>query len=218
MIYTISKMKLSNEYKYQNYDKEYITKHSTGIKSTLNIIANSICYNTIPQNYIDKAIKNFDYGYVYRDTTNYDNIIGIVLWSIRKSSVTSPNELYIRLMCGKKLGILIFNDIESYALTHNIKTIILSPSNDIVKNIYIKHYGFKFRGFDKQLKLNIYYKNINNINTFSKRNKTIKHLYRTNRLSRTLKKSKPNKNKNDNNLNRFMNNIGTKKIINLTSS
>lgn len=59
MIYTISKIKLSNEYKYQNYDKEYITKHSTGIKSTLNIIANSICYYNIPQNYIDKAIKNF---------------------------------------------------------------------------------------------------------------------------------------------------------------
>lgn len=35
-------MKLSNEYKYQNYDKEYITKHSTGIKSTLNIINHKI--------------------------------------------------------------------------------------------------------------------------------------------------------------------------------
>lgn len=205
-------MNLSNEITYQKYDREYITNHSSSIKRQLEVIANSLCYHHLRPDYISSSIKNFKGGYIYRDTTNYNNIAAFVLWSIRKSGPSSPNELYIRIICGKKLGRLMFYDIESFAVANNIKTIILSPINDTIKNHYINNYGFKLRGYDKQIGYNIYYKNLISYNTFNRRHTTLKRKNKTNNMRRkmTLKTRIIN-----NNLNNFFNAFQSHKIINI---
>jgi hypothetical protein len=159
-------MKLSSIIKYKHIKKEYISKHRGEIKTQLKTIAYSICYTYIRQADIEFAIKNFTFGYIYRDTKNNDNIVGFVLWKIEKSKDNSKSksnskyELYVCLICGMGYGELMFDDIESYAIRHNIQTITLKPSNNITANIYIKKYGFALRGYDKIKQGDIYYKNI----------------------------------------------------------
>jgi hypothetical protein len=218
-------MNLSTEFMYQIFEKEFITKYDSSIKKQLKVIANNICYDTIPQRYIDNSIKKYEYGYVYRDTRNNNKIIAFVLWSIIKSPETSLNELHIHIICGKGLGMLMFNDIEEYAIQSKINTITLVPSNDKVKAHYIDSYGFKLRGYDKKIDGIIYYKNINinynfiiGKNKKIKRNKkhTIKHVYNKNKqnIKRHTLKQKQYKN----NINNFINASKPKKIINLNNN
>jgi hypothetical protein len=155
-------MNLLNEFKYQNYEREYITKNNKSIKNQLKAIAKTVCYNEIPQKYIKNSIKNYDYGYVYRDITNNDKIVSFVLWNIKKQQHNMDKELYIRIICGKGFGKIMFNDVEEYAYQNKINIITLAPINEKVKEHYIMKYGFKIRGYDKVIQSDILYKEINN--------------------------------------------------------
>ncbi len=186
-------MELYNMYKYQKYNRELISEYSRGIKKQLRKIAYSLCYGKISEKYINTALNNFDYGYIYRDSTDYDNIIGFVIWKVYNKN-TDNAELYIKLICGPNIGKLMFDDIENYAVVHKINSITLNPSNDIVKQIYTNKYGFKYRGYNNKQQLNIYYKpiNYNSISRLSKRNRTLKRKLESKRATLKTKRQSPN--------------------------
>lgn len=182
-------MQLSNIYNYQKYEATYITKHSSGIKRQINAIAYSICYGDISKQYIEYALKHYTQGYVYRDTTNNDNIIAFSLWEIKHNHLTNEDELHIHLLCGRKMGKLIFDNIENYASRYNIKTITLDPVNNRIKDHYVKQYKFKLRGYNKHSKLDRYYKTINAPTNITRISKTLKRRNKNKRRT-TYKKVK----------------------------
>jgi len=159
----------------------------------------------VPQKYITRALNNFHHGFVYRDKTNrYKEIVGFVLWkNISSTSTSNPDMLYITLICGKGLGVLIFNDVEDYAINNNIKTIILNPINDKVKQHYMNTYGFKLKGRNKHLG-NVYYKNIKINNIQSTKYRIKNHMKNT---KATLKRKKL---KTNNNINNFISSAQSK--------
>jgi hypothetical protein len=197
-------MNLNNEYYYQDFERQFISNMGKyiGIKNQIQAIGLDLCSSNgkigVIQEYINKALKGFEHGYVYRDISNNQNdIVGFVLWRYMKFK--SKSEMYITLICGKGLGTLIFNDIENYAINNNINTITLTPINDKVKQHYINEYGFKSRGYNKQLG-NVYYKNINTVkNVIKKTKETIKHHMKNRKTTLKTKKNKEN-----NNINNFI--------------
>jgi hypothetical protein len=162
-------MSLANNYNNQYYTKELITRKYSEIKRQLRTIGYNTCAAKITQSYIDTSIKQFDYGYVYRDTQNNNNIISFVLWDEPTLKNSIPT-IYIRLMCGIGMGKLMFEDIENYARNKEIKQITLHPASKYLANHYKDTYGFKFKVYNKVKKSNLYYKNINTItNTYDKK-------------------------------------------------
>lgn len=211
-------MNLLSEFKYQTYEREYITKYNKSIKNQLKIIAYSTCSDEISQSHIDTSINNYDYGYIYRDTTDNNRIVGFILWSIRNQPYTLQDEIYIRILCGRGLGELLFNDIEDVAHKNKINTIILIPVNDKIQNHYILKYGFKLRGYDKKLKGIVLYKNINmnNIIKLNMKNKTTKYNYSMKKNNMKKRRTYKLRRKNINNINEFIEYSKSKKIMNLS--
>ena len=195
-------MSIANNYNNQYYTRELISNKSKLFKKLLSTIGFNTCDAKIKQAYIDTSVKQFDYGYIYRDTRHNNNIVGFVLWN---ESKTSPI-LYIRLICGIGMGKLMFEDLENYATTKQMKQITLHPGNDHLKKYYMDKYGFKFKAYNKTKRTNLYYKDVNNItmrNTYIARKHTIKHsrnLHNVRKRSDTKKKMR-NRSQNINNLN-----------------
>jgi hypothetical protein len=197
-------MNLNNEYYYQHYERQLISKYEYNIKQQLKTVANNMCYNDIPLKYLNSAIKHFDYGYIYRDTTNNDNLVGFVIWDI-KSFPNFNKTVYIRLMCGRGLGKLMMEDVEEWALRQNIHTITLIPANERLQHLYTIKYGFKPNA-------NIYFKSISQ-EVIELVSPARQHSINNKRKTR---KKKINKKKN-NNINNFITSAKTHKIINLNS-
>lgn len=79
------------------------------------------------------------------------------------------------LICGKGFGKLIFDDVESYAVRHNIPTITLKPANEALKQLYLTRYGFSSKN-NVMKRNNTFYKPIvtpvlKNKTTLKSRNK-----------------------------------------------
>jgi hypothetical protein len=209
-------MNLLGEFYLQKYERQLISKKESAIKEQIRTLADYVCQGDIREKYIDNALKHFEFGYIYRDTENADNLVGFVLWSI-KTHPQFNKVLHINLICGRALGLWMMKDVEQTALLQNINIITLDPANDKLKQVYINKYGFKVKAELKSKEKDIYYKDIrNNIYSLSKPNSynTIK---KNKSKRRTLKKK--NKKGNENNINNFIRGATsrTNKIINLNN-
>ena len=151
-------MNLINEIHLQNYERQLISKKDNAIKGQIRALADYVCRGEIHEDYIDRALKRFEFGYVYRDS---ENLVGFVLWSIKTHSQFNK-VLYIDLICGRGLGLWMMKDVEQLALLQNINIITLDPANEKLKQVYINKYGFKAKTALKPKEKNTYYKDIRN--------------------------------------------------------
>ena len=209
-------MNLLGEFYLQKYERQLISKKESAIKEQIRTLADYVCQSDIREKYIDNALKHFEFGYIYRDTENADNLVGFVLWSI-KTHPEFNKVLHINLICGRGLGLWMMKDVEQTALLQNIHIITLDPANEKLTQVYINKYGFRVKAALKPKEKNTYYKDIqNNIYSLSKPNSynTIK---KNKSKRRTLKKK--NKKGDENNINNFIRGATsrTNKIINLNN-
>jgi hypothetical protein len=209
-------MNLLGEFYLQKYERQLISKKESAIKEQIHTLADYVCQGDIREKYIDNALKHFEFGYIYRDTENADNLVGFVLWSI-KTHPQFNKVLHINLICGRGLGLWMMKDVEQTALLQNINIITLDPANDKLKQVYINKYGFKVKAALKSKEKNSYYKDIqNNIYSLSKPN-GYNNMKKNKSKRRTLKKK--NKKGDENNINNFIREATsrTNKIINLNN-
>ena len=137
-------MNLLGEFYLQKYERQLISKKESAIKEQIRTLADYVCQGDIREKYIDNALKHFEFGYIYRDTENADNLVGFVLWSIKTHSEFNK-VLHINLICGRGLGLWMMKDVEQTALLQNISIITLDPANEKLKQVYINKYGFKVK-------------------------------------------------------------------------
>ncbi len=207
-------MNLLGEFYLQKYERQLISKKDKPIKEQIRTLANYICQDNIREKYIDNALKQFEFGYIYRDTENTDSLVGFVIWSI-KTHPEFNKVLHIELICGHGLGLWMMKDVEQTALLQNINIITLDPANEKLKDVYTNKYGFKVRAALKSKEKDTYYKDIqNNIYSLSKPS-SYNNIKKNKSKRRTLKKK--NKKSNENNINNFIRGATTRtnKIINL---
>ena len=109
--------------------------------------AYAICHTQIPYEYIKRSFNNFKKGFVY-----YQNKepIAFCIWKIMNYDgiISTTKEIYIYLICGKKLDYKllprILDDVVHYCRKDKISYITLEPANDNLKDYYMKN-GFEER-------------------------------------------------------------------------
>jgi hypothetical protein len=216
-------MNLINEFNLQRYERELISKKDSAIKGQIRALADYVCRGEIHEDYIDKALKKFEFGYIYRDT---ENLVGFVLWRVH-NHLQFNKVLHIELICGRGLGLWMMKDVEQVALRQKITIITLDPANEKLKQVYINKYGFKVKYRLKPKEKNTYYKNIQN-NTFYLQNssntkKNNGRLYTPKRIKKNNSKRYTLKQRhqtiNENSINNFIKGATsrTNRIINLNN-
>jgi hypothetical protein len=107
----------------------------------------TICRTVIPYDYIRASFNKFKQGFVYYK----DKLpIAFCIWKVKNHIQISGTfkELYIYLICGKKLDYKlvprIIDDVVHFCRKNNIQYITLEPANDVLKSYYIDC-GFKER-------------------------------------------------------------------------
>jgi hypothetical protein len=129
--------------------KEMLRSSQRDIIRQLKLMANTICRDVIPTEYINKSFNKFKQGFVYYD--DFGRTVGFCLWTIKtidrsKQAKENIQVMHVHLICGKKMnfyiGNRIFPDLERYCAENNIDAIQLEPANDSLKTYY-ESYGFE---------------------------------------------------------------------------
>lgn len=127
--------------------KQTLKADNRSLISYIRSEAYSICRSEISFEYIKSAFNKFKQGFVYYSK----NIpIAFCIWKIKNHLRfnNSYRELYIYLLCGKKLDYKlipkIIDDLVDLCRKSNVQYITLQPINDTIKQYYIKC-GFEER-------------------------------------------------------------------------
>ncbi len=126
--------------------REPIASSQREIVKVLKRIADSVCRDKIPADYINRSFNAFKQGFLYRAPSGA--IEGFCIWKRHKETwITGETRvvMYIYLICGRRqttgFGNRLFPDIEEYCLAEQIDTVQLQPSNARLRAYYASH-GF----------------------------------------------------------------------------
>ncbi len=172
-------IEISNIYP-NNLRKNTIHASQRHLISVLRNQAYEICRTQLPHEYIRWAFNKFKGGFIYY---RGNEPVAFCIWKISEQmsirTLEKYNEMYIYLICGKQLDYKILprmlDDIIHLCRKSNVKYIALVPSNDFLKEYYIKN-GFVeippiAEGHDHKLVLDV---SQSRIATSKRRNRTRK--------------------------------------------
>jgi hypothetical protein len=128
-----------------NIERVILRSNQKSKKTTMKVVADTICRGQISEKYINWAFNNFTRGFIYYKD---DNPFAFCIWQetttlYKDSSINA--EIKILLLCAEKsefkVADYIFNDLTGYCSRHGFTDILLEPINDAIREYY-KSYGF----------------------------------------------------------------------------